>query len=123
VIHEEAALVVQQELVKLSGNRLAHAKPLTDACEDRLQACRPMLAPDPHPICPDLPGPPDLGVDHGVRAPPVRRALCNRNKLLGLDGKERQSYDPDAFDLQPGRGVFHCAGHEKIARPIHCAQQ
>ena len=71
----------------------------------------------------DLPGAPNLRVDHGLLAAAKRRALCDGDELLGLDRQQRQSDRTNAIDLQPRREHLGRAGREEISGTANRAQQ
>jgi hypothetical protein len=61
--HEEAALIVDKELVEIGRDLITDTEALGDACNDRLQRVRPVLALDQDSIGADLPRAADLRVD------------------------------------------------------------
>lgn len=86
---EEAALVIDQQLVELGGDGAGHAEPLGRACNDACERLWPVLAADGDPHAFDLPRPAHLRVDHGLGAPAKGGARCRLDQLLGLCRKQR----------------------------------
>ena len=120
--HEEAALVINEEFVKLGRNRFAHAESLGDARQDRRQRRRPMLAADVHSTGANLPRASDVGVDERVGATAVWRALGDSDEFSGLHWQERQRNNTDAVNLQPRREDFGRAEGAEITGPADRTQ-
>ena len=94
---EEAAFVIDQQLVELGLDRVLDAEPLADAGQHRLQRLRPMLAGDLHLPRLDLPGAPHVGIIDRFRAAAERRRGRGRDELLGLKRQQRQRDLADAL--------------------------
>lgn len=119
---EEAALIVDQQLVELGGDRLAHAEAGGGAVHDLLERPWPVLAGDPDPVGADLPGAADGGVHQGVGAAPIRGPLGGGDQLCRLHRQQRQGDRPDAVDLDAGCQDVDPAGGAEVAGPADRAQ-
>ena len=119
---EEAAFIVEQQLVELGLHRLSDAKAVTHAGQDCTQCPRPAPALDPDLVRADLPRPTNRRVDQGLLSPPEGGPLGGCNKLLGLGRKQRQCDLTDALDLQLGCKEFDRAGGEEVAGPTDGGQ-
>src|SRR5271155_5030590 len=120
---EEAAFVIDQQLVQLGLDRVLDAEPLADAGQDRLQRLRPMLAGDLHLSRLDLPGAPHAGIIDGFRAAAERRHRRGRDELPGLKRLQRQGDLADAFDREPWRKRLYDPGYMKIAGPASLGEE
>ena len=105
VADEEAALVVDQQLVQLGVHAGAGAQPGGSALGQRREHLGPVFARDPHLRGADLPGAPHVGVDQRVAATAIGCALGSGDELGGLRRQQRQGDRPDAFDLERGMGI------------------
>ena len=119
---EEAALIIEQQLVELGCDRRVNAEPLGDAGQDRLQRPGPVPAADAHPIRADLPAAPNRRVDHGLFAAAVGGRFGHGDELPGLHRQQGQRHGADALDLQQRRQQLSCAGSEEVAGPANLAQ-
>ena len=82
--YEEAALVIDKQLVEFGRDRFCQPEARGDTRENRLERLRPLLATDMHPLGRDLPGAPHRGVDYGFCAATVGRPLCGGHQMHGL---------------------------------------
>ena len=119
---EETALVVHQQLVKFRRHRAGHAEPGGGARHDGIQALRPVLPADADPAGVDLPGPPNIGVDQGFGAAPVRCARRDRDELLGLGRQQRQGNRAHIAHLQKWQVNGARTGGIEVARGAGLAQ-
>ena len=119
---EEAALIIEQQLVELGCDRGIDAEPLCDAGQDCLQRPDPVPAADAHPIRADLPATPNRRVDHGLLATTVGGGFGNANELPGLDRQQGQRHGAGPLDLQQRGQQLGCAGGEEVAGPPNFAQ-
>src|SRR5438477_8822811 len=100
---EEAAFLVDEQLIKLRFDRTLGAQSLGDANEDRLYCLRPMLARDFYVRGFDLPGATNIGVEDGFRPSAKRRSRGGGDDLLGLNWQQRQSDVSDPLNHEPWR--------------------
>ena len=122
VAREEAAFIVDQQLVELGLHRLSDAKAVTHAGQDCAQCPRPAPALDPDLVRADLPRPPNRRVDQGLLSPPEGRPFGSCNELFGLGRQKRQCDLTDTLHLQLGRKEFDRAGGEEVAGPTDRGQ-
>ena len=123
VADEETALVIDQQFVQFRRHRFRHTEPGRGADHDGIQALRPVLPLNADPIGVDLPGPPDIGVDQGLRAAAVRRTRRDRDELLGLGRQQRQGNRADIPHLQQGQVHGARTGRIEVAGGAGRAQQ
>src|SRR5229473_8615542 len=74
VVDEEAAGIVDKKLIELGRNRLAHTEPKGYVGDETGQGLVPVTPSDPNLGGIDLPGSPDLAIDHCLFAPPIGAA-------------------------------------------------
>ena len=117
---EEAALIVDQQLIQAGVDRIADAKALGDAGDDGFQCLRPLLAGKLKFRRADLPGTADAGVDDCFAAAAIRRLLGDRDQLLGLGGNEWQGDWADALNRQTWGEHLLCAADAERCRPVDC---
>ena len=99
MVHEEAALVVDQQLVQLGDHTGAGTQPGGRALDDAIHHRGPVLARDANTISADLPSPAHGRVDQGFGAAAVGRTLGHRDELRGLRRQQRQRDRAGAIDL------------------------
>ena len=99
MVHEEAALVVDQQLVQLGGHTGAGTQPGRCALDNAVHHRGPVLARDADTISADLPSSAHRRVDQRIAAAAVRRTLGRRNQLRGMRRQQRQRDRADAIDL------------------------
>jgi len=97
--HEEAALVVDQQLVQLGDHTGAGTQPSGRALDDAVQHRGPVLARDADTISTNLPSAAHHRVDQRFATAAVGRTLGHRDKLRGLRRQQRQRDRADAIDL------------------------
>ena len=99
VVDEEAAGVIDEKLVEVGCKRPAHAESGGHACDEFAQGLLPVTPSDPDLGGIDLPGPPDVAIDHRLLAPAIRGRLGDCDEPLGLGGQDRKGDPADAVDI------------------------
>ena len=118
VADEEAALIVDEELVELGRDRLGHTEAGGRAGDEFGQSLVPVTPADPYLSGIDLPGFPNLAIDHRLLAPSIGGCLSDCDQPLGLDGQQRKSDPAHAVDLDRRHEDLSKAADTKIARPL-----
>src|SRR3954468_18628599 len=83
VAREEAAFIIEQELVELGLHWLSDAKAITHAGQDGTQRPRPTPALDPNLVWADLPRSTNRRVDQGLLSPSKGGPLGGCDELFG----------------------------------------
>ncbi len=122
VAEEEAARLVEQQLMERGRNRGLHAEAVGDPGEDALQSDCPALAAQAHLLRPDLPTAPYRRVENRCFTAAVRRRFRHRRELRCLRRQQRQCHLADALDLERGRAQLGGAGDEKVPRAAYPGQ-
>jgi hypothetical protein len=122
---EEAALIVEVQLVELGDHGLSNTQARGGTGYDVAERPAPMLTADADALGLDLPCTPHLGVLVSTMvsgAAPVGHAGCGLDQLPDLSEQQRQSNGPNALDLDPWREDLDVAGGVVVARAVDLAE-
>ena len=116
VAEEEAARLVEQQLVQRRGDRGLHAEAVGYPGENTLQSRCPAFAAQAHLFWADLPTAPYCRVEDRFFAAAIRCRLGHRRELRRLHRQQRQCHRADALDLERGRAQLGGAGAARQSR-------
>ena len=122
VVDEEAAGVVDEKLVEVGRNRPAHAESEGHAGDEFAQGLLPVTPSDPDPGGIDLPGSPDVAIDHRLLAPAIRGRLGDRDEPLGLRGQDRKGDPADPVDIDRRHEDLSNSADAEVARSLNGTQ-
>jgi len=120
---EEAAGVVDQQLVELRLHRARHAQGFGDLSQHPLEVFGPAPPADAHTRGIYLPGPAHAGIHQGLGAATVGGRLGQLDDLLRLHGQERQGKGAHSLHFQMGRMDVDASEGVEIARTLDLLQQ
>jgi len=103
MVDEEATGVVDEKLVEVGFDRLAHAEPERGFGNQAGERFVPLTSADPNMSGFDLPGSADAAIDQCLLPSPMRGGPGDSDELLGLHRQHRKGDPADAIDID-GRG-------------------
>ena len=118
VVDEEAAGIVDEKLIEVGRNRLAHAEAEGDVGDEFAERLLPVTPSDPDLGGIDLPGSPDVAIDHRLLAPSIRGRLGDCDEPLGLDGQNRKGDPADAVDIDRRHEDLSNSADAEVARTL-----